>query len=700
VTRSGSRARALLAVVAAASVVSCVPDGPRPTRDRVVDALVRVLDAEDARPTAGPELAVLVESAHGEDVRTRRVAVRALGRLERPELSAEIARHLVDPDAGVRAVAAEALVQSVHNADRATVFADLLARVDVEDSPLARGALARSIGRLGLERPVDRRRAAIALAHLGAADGASPDEQAVLGVALGFEALLRGATDEGLERAAAERLDFMATYGLADPAVDSVVSARVRALAVRSLGPVRRLGREEIERAQRDPDAEVRRAPLRYLGAVAPSQRAALLRRALDDSSPRVAIDALRILAAGPRTAETCGWLQAAARTDAETSVRLVALEALARPCPDQGAQTALLREAAAEPAASGAHTWHAGTRALMSLARLNQSTARDLLPVFATHVSPFARVYAVAVAGAVDDEAALEVLAADRSPNVRGAALDSLFTVRGHRIDALLLDQLASDDPQLLMTVARLLAGSPGRNAVAAALLVKFERLSEARRETWRDPRLALLERVAELGDTLLADRLRPFLADYDPVVAAEVARVLGTWTGQTAIPGPSPLARAPLPSRAELTALERASVVLHMSGGDTILIQLLPDLAPRNVWRFVSLAREGHFDGLTFHRWEANFVLQGGSPGANEYSGDGPYTRDEVGGSHWRGTVGVSTRGRDTGDGQIFVNLVDNVRLDHDYTVFGFVSEGMEIVDGLLEGAIIERAEVLQPD
>ena len=124
--------------------------------------------------------------------------------------------------------------------------------------------------------------------------------------------------------------------------------------------------------------------------------------------------------------------------------------------------------------------------------------------------------------------------------------------------------------------------------------------------------------------------------------------------------------------------------------------MVELLPDLAPRNAWRFVTLARAGYFDGLTFHRWVPNFVLQGGSPGANEYAGDGPYTRDEVGGSHWRGTVGISTRGRDTGDAQIFINLVDNVRLDHDYTVFGFVAEGMDVVDGLLEGAVIERAEV----
>ncbi|MEE2847265.1 MAG: peptidylprolyl isomerase, partial [Gemmatimonadota bacterium] len=76
----------------------------------------------------------------------------------------------------------------------------------------------------------------------------------------------------------------------------------------------------------------------------------------------------------------------------------------------------------------------------------------------------------------------------------------------------------------------------------------------------------------------------------------------------------------------------------------------------------------------------------------------GDGPYSRDEIDVlPHWRGTVGLSTRGHDTGDAQIFINLSDNVRLDHDYTVYGIVVRGMDLVDALLEGDVIARAEVV---
>jgi cyclophilin family peptidyl-prolyl cis-trans isomerase len=69
----------------------------------------------------------------------------------------------------------------------------------------------------------------------------------------------------------------------------------------------------------------------------------------------------------------------------------------------------------------------------------------------------------------------------------------------------------------------------------------------------------------------------------------------------------------------------------------------------------------------------------------------------RDEAGTvPHVRGAVGISTRGRDTGDGQIFIDLVDLPRLDHDYTVFARVRSGMEVVDRLLEGARIMRVTV----
>jgi|TARA_Y100001949_G_scaffold168792_1_gene167969 peptidyl-prolyl cis-trans isomerase B (cyclophilin B) len=134
-------------------------------------------------------------------------------------------------------------------------------------------------------------------------------------------------------------------------------------------------------------------------------------------------------------------------------------------------------------------------------------------------------------------------------------------------------------------------------------------------------------------------------------------------------------------------------------MVNGAEFELKLYPEEAPATVERFSRLARNGYYAGLTFHRVVPNFVIQGGSPGANEFMGDGPYMRDELGlRPHVRGAVGISTRGRDTGDAQIFVNLVDNPRLDHNYTVFAQVTNGMDVVDTVLEGDMIEKVEIFE--
>ena len=79
------------------------------------------------------------------------------------------------------------------------------------------------------------------------------------------------------------------------------------------------------------------------------------------------------------------------------------------------------------------------------------------------------------------------------------------------------------------------------------------------------------------------------------------------------------------------------------------------------------------------------------------NEYVGDGPFMRDELSlAHHARYTLGISTRGRDTGDAQWFINLVDNYRLDHEYTVFGKVVAGMDVVDRIVVGDIVRGVRI----
>jgi len=135
--------------------------------------------------------------------------------------------------------------------------------------------------------------------------------------------------------------------------------------------------------------------------------------------------------------------------------------------------------------------------------------------------------------------------------------------------------------------------------------------------------------------------------------------------------------------------------------SGGGSFTVRLFPREAPATVARVLRLVRQGWYDGKVFQRVEPNFVIQGGGPDANEYVGDDAFMRDELTArTHARGTLGISARGRDTGDGQWFINLVDNPLLDHEYTVFGRIEAGQAVAERILEGDRIGRVIVVTGD
>ncbi|MEX2470708.1 MAG: peptidylprolyl isomerase [Gemmatimonadota bacterium] len=679
-------------LLAGLMVAACGPPEPNP---RV--ALLEVLRIEDARPTDTEGREALFAGIRAEESATRRFAVRALGRLEDPTLVERIRPSLTDPDPTVRAAAAWAVAQAVHGEDGGVATDALVAAARTESDPNVRGEIARSLGRVRLEDTPDE-----VLDILGAwAAEPGLDAETAVGVALGLEALSRAPGTSGSDERVYEGLERLTGFEGAG-AVDPIVPVRVRAVALLALGQRGRLSVQVIRETLTDPAPTVRATAARFLGSAPTDARAEFLSAAAADDATIVRVEAVRALASAPRTAATCRDLLAAARGDSARIVRVSALDALGTACPEgTGPEIVDYLDSLASalpPETDGA--WHPAVHTLASLARLDAEAARDALERHAGHANPFVRAGAALVAGLVADGPTLRALSADPDPNVRTPALRALFEIEGRALDEELIDQLSSADPQLLMTVAELLDESahPG---VAEAALAAFVRVSDLRRETTRDARMALLDVVASTGEPSLAARLEPYLTDFDAVVAARVGSMLADWTGSAPATTPQPLPRLPLPTTDDVADIERNVVVLHMARGGEIVVELFPFLAPTNAFRFMRLAREGHFDGLTFHRVVPNFVIQGGSPAANEYAGDGPYTKDEIGRmSHWRGTVGLSTRGRDTGDGQIFVNLVDNVRLDHDYTVFGAVRAGMDVVDEVLAGDVISRVEIRPKD
>ena len=652
-------------------------------------ALLTAAFAQGAFPQGNPDSSALFQALAGRDTLALRGGIRALGRLERPPLAERLLPFLSHPLPGVRAEAAQAVAQAAQGfrgdsslERRGRLWPALVAalgeRVEREGDPAALGVLALSLGRLPYLAAGEIHEAETRLLRLWERGGENPAAQVDL--ARGLEMLARLASRRfPLGEAFLSRAREAARSGQAD--------ARVRRHALGALLAAQAADDSTLQTASRAADPGLRRLALTAPARVdASAERRAVVEAALADSSPMVRIESLR---AWQRTAgaQACERLAVAA-ADSVPRVALVALDLLGGCGGDTLAVRTLL-------AAGGG--WHPRAHALVSLARAAPERARALLPRALGDSVWQMRMYAARAAALLGDSAALRRLARDPTANVREAALSGLAQVSGHAADAVYRGGLDAPDYQLVRSAANALAGSPDRDAAAAALVAALQRITAQRRETSRDPRLAILTRVHELGGPALARRLAPYLGDFDPVIAESVATILTEWTGRPhrAAPRPPPRTRV---SSVELERLRGARLRFTMANGGGFEVALLVDAAPRTVFRVVSLARRGYYDGLTFHRVVPNFVIQGGSPGANEYMGDGPFMPDEVGSiSHQRGTLGISTRGRDTGDAQLFVNLVDNPRLDYEYTVWGRVVAGMAVVDAVLEGDVIRRVEML---
>ena len=710
--------------------------------------LQRMFDVEDARATDSASFATLNEGLRSADAETRRIAARAFGRMERAAGLGAVRSVLDDPSPAVRAEAVNAIAQIVGGetrrartasdstaAERAVIAAvGILTGMIGHESDLdVRGVILRSAARFPY------RTASAAVSGLSSVVTAAGAPTARPGVAQSYFARAYS-LDALLRRNPALRTD--ATVIAAVSALDGASSAQgdsgprawtreARVLRASARGRILSIAQPDpnaIASIQRgfvrdfaDPDAQVRRQTIALIPtatALGDSVRTRLVDAALRDPSFHVRVEAVRAYARRPNA--SCPPLVAATR-DANPHVALTAIDAIPSVAECRDASTSANRLAelarsipAREPSrVAGRGSWHAGAHAIVSLARLAPEKARPILGTLVTHPTWQVRMYAATAAGALGDTAGLARLAADQADNVRDAAINSLLTLvqpsaanvaprvnRTAWADSIFTAQLARRDYQLVLNAARALERAAPSPRVRDALFASLERITAERSETSRDPRMEILDRIESAAGADQSSRLRPYLSDFDSAVAERAAAILTTW-GVSGVVA-SPRAAPPLPvSLRELAVLRDARVRITMqprSGGGSFELRLFPDEAPATIARFVSLARRGYYNGLTFHRMATNFVIQGGSPGANEYVGHDRFMRDELGlRSHARGTLGISTRGRDTGDAQIFVNLVDNFRLDHDYTVFAEVVRGLDVVDGILEGDVIARVEVV---
>ena len=142
------------------------------------------------------------------------------------------------------------------------------------------------------------------------------------------------------------------------------------------------------------------------------------------------------------------------------------------------------------------------------------------------------------------------------------------------------------------------------------------------------------------------------------------------------------------------------KQTAVITMEKGGEIIIEFFPEDAPKTVENFVTLAKKGFYDGLTFHRVEPNFVVQGGDPKGNGTGGPGYTIKDEFNKQkHVRGVVAMArSQNPDSAGSQFYITLAPAHFLDGQYTVFGTVTSGMDVVDKIRKGDKMKSVKIVQ--
>jgi len=151
---------------------------------------------------------------------------------------------------------------------------------------------------------------------------------------------------------------------------------------------------------------------------------------------------------------------------------------------------------------------------------------------------------------------------------------------------------------------------------------------------------------------------------------------------------------------------------VIVKMAKGGEFTINLYPAKAPITVNSFVFLVREGFYDGMTFHRVLEGFVAQGGDPTGSGAGGPGYEFVNEDSDLKYdkAGVVAMANAGRDTNGSQFFITYAPLPNLNGGYTIFGQVTEGMDVVNGITRrdpsknpkftGDVIEKMILIEED
>ena len=164
----------------------------------------------------------------------------------------------------------------------------------------------------------------------------------------------------------------------------------------------------------------------------------------------------------------------------------------------------------------------------------------------------------------------------------------------------------------------------------------------------------------------------------------------------GKTSVVGITTTSKAPAANE-ESQGVGTHHAEIEIQDYGTITVELDGDAAPITVQNFMDLANAGFYDGLTFHRIISGFMMQGGDPNGNGTGGSentikGEFSANGVENplSHTRGAISMArAQDPDSASSQFFICHADSTFLDGQYACFGYVTDGMDVVDAVCEAA-----------
>ncbi len=292
-----------------------------------------------------------------------------------------------------------------------------------------------------------------------------------------------------------------------------------------------------------------------------------------------------------------------------------------------------------------------------------------------------------------------LNALFKDSSAQVRAAAFTALCSVDSGNIDYYINTALSDSDYVVESFGVDKIGELKKRN-----YLQRLRGIFRAGIEVDTDLKRSIVGAVAQIleqdSDSLSEDILFQALMDKDHIVSREAAQVYQEKLGQDKFA----YVERPTPrfSRRKMQGLlkkykNNPTAIVSTNRGD-IEFELYFDVAPLTTANFMELAKDGFYDNLIFHRVVPNFVIQGGCSRGDGWGGPGYEIRCEYSNVPYeRGTVGMATSGKDTGGSQFFITHSPQPHLDGRYTVFGSVTNGMQVVDNICRGDTIYTINIL---